>query len=67
MEVFQADTPAVGDRDLLRIKSVAELKQMCRERSLPLSGNKDALVERLVDAPLLSVSVISRLMQKWFI
>jgi hypothetical protein len=54
------------DRDALRTKTTSQLKQLLRERALPQSGNKEALIERLLQAPNQPVSVIKKLMSKWF-
>jgi hypothetical protein len=51
------DSPPVIDYSDL---TVASLKDMCRDRNLPVSGKKDALIQRLEEDRELELSIIKR-------
>jgi hypothetical protein len=66
MNIRQFASAEISERESLREKSSAELKQLLRERSLPVSGNKDALIERHISAPVRPLGAVQSLMGKWF-
>ena len=57
--------------DGLAAKTMEQLKVLCRDLELPVSGNKQALIERLRDARARGLTTIEmnphrELMKKWF-
>ena len=64
-EISQSTEPAFTE-EVLQEKTIPQLKDILRQKQLPITGSKPTLINRILDAPLDQLDIRQELMKTWF-